>query len=185
VTLYEKKIFGRKTDEALNWRGGGHYIMRTCIIYTFRKIFGLSNKEERNGRGMWHRWGRKELNTRFSCRHLREKTQLDRHRRRWDNCVNGSQTWTGFTWIRIGTSDWIFQYISNKMQRYTVYFIWRAALHVSGGTITHHQERKQLYLQHLVFVTPLLTNTRCCRYSCLRSWWWVEVPTETCRAVCR
>jgi len=25
-------------------------------------------------------------------------------------------------------------------------------LHVSGGTITHHQDCKQLYLQHLVFV---------------------------------
>ena len=32
------------------------------------------------------------------------------------------------------------------------------ALHVSGGgTTTHHQGRKQLYLQHLVFVTPLLS----------------------------
>jgi hypothetical protein len=31
-------------------------------------------------------------------------------------------------------------------------------LHVSGGTITHYQERKQLYLQHLVFVTPLLLS---------------------------
>jgi hypothetical protein len=30
----------------------------------------------------------------------------------------------------------------------------KTALNVSGGTITHHQERKQLYLQHLVFVTP-------------------------------
>jgi hypothetical protein len=30
------------------------------------------------------------------------------------------------------------------------------ALHVSGGTSTHHQERMQLYLQHLVFVRPLL-----------------------------
>jgi hypothetical protein len=30
------------------------------------------------------------------------------------------------------------------------------ALHDSGGTITHHQERIQLYLQHVVFVTPLL-----------------------------
>ena len=29
-------------------------------------------------------------------------------------------------------------------------------LHVSGGTSTHHKERMQLYLQHLVFVTPLL-----------------------------
>jgi hypothetical protein len=27
------------------------------------------------------------------------------------------------------------------------------------------------------------TNTRCCRYSCMRSWWWVEVPPETCRVV--
>ena len=30
------------------------------------------------------------------------------------------------------------------------------ALHVSGVTSTHQQERIQLYLQHLVFVTPLL-----------------------------
>jgi len=42
------------------------------------------------------------------------------------------------------------------MQRYTIYFIWK--LHVSGGTSTHHQERKQLYLQHLVFVRPLLLS---------------------------
>jgi hypothetical protein len=50
----------------------------------------------------------------------------------------------------------IFQYISNKMQRYTVYLYPKTALHVSGGTSTHHQERIQLYLQHLVFVTLLL-----------------------------
>ena len=30
------------------------------------------------------------------------------------------------------------------------------ALHVSGGTSAHHQDGKQLYLQHLVFVTRLL-----------------------------
>jgi hypothetical protein len=94
------------------------------------------------------------------------------------------------------------------MQRYTVYLYLETALHVSGGTSTHHQERIQLYLQHLVFVTLLLlsaaiswnwfecavggvhhpqhtqtgsnsstiaadssngvTNTRCCRYSCMR-----------------
>jgi len=50
----------------------------------------------------------------------------------------------------------IFRYISNKMRRYTVYLYLETALHVSGGTPTHHQERMQLYLQHLVFVTPLL-----------------------------
>ena len=42
------------------------------------------------------------------------------------------------------------------MQRYTVYLYLETALHVSGGTSTHHQERIQLYLQHLVFVRPLL-----------------------------
>ena len=52
----------------------------------------------------------------------------------------------------------IFQYISNKMHRYTVYLYLETALHVSGGISTHHQERIQLYLQHLVFVTPLLLS---------------------------
>jgi len=52
----------------------------------------------------------------------------------------------------------IFQYISNKMQRYTIYLCLESALHVSGGTSTHHQERIQLYLQHLIFVTPLLLS---------------------------
>jgi hypothetical protein len=44
------------------------------------------------------------------------------------------------------------------MQRYTVYSHLETALHVLGGTSTHHQERKQLYLQHLIFVTPLLLS---------------------------
>jgi hypothetical protein len=54
----------------------------------------------------------------------------------------------------------IFQYtsISNKMQRYTVYLYLETALHLSGGTTIYHQERIQLYLQHLVFVTPLLLS---------------------------
>jgi hypothetical protein len=63
----------------------------------------------------------------------------------------------------------IFQYISNKMQRYTVYLYLETVLHVSGGTSTHHQERIQLYLQHLLFVTPLLLPAAivwvCCGWS--------------------
>jgi len=60
------------------------------------------------------------------------------------------------------------------MQLYTVYLCLETTLHVSVGTSTHPQERILLYLQHLVFVTPLLlpaaiaagssngvTNTRC------------------------
>jgi hypothetical protein len=42
------------------------------------------------------------------------------------------------------------------MQRYTVYLYLENALYISVGTSTLQQERKQLYLQHLVFVTPLM-----------------------------
>jgi hypothetical protein len=42
------------------------------------------------------------------------------------------------------------------MQPYTVYLYLETAVHVSGGTSAHHLERIQLYLQHLVLVTPLL-----------------------------
>jgi hypothetical protein len=44
------------------------------------------------------------------------------------------------------------------MRRYTFYLYLETALHVSGDTSTHHQKRIQLYLQHLVFVTPLLLS---------------------------
>jgi len=37
-------------------------------------------------------------------------------------------------------------------------FYLETALQVSGGTTTNHQERKQLYLQHLLFVIPLLLS---------------------------
>jgi hypothetical protein len=54
----------------------------------------------------------------------------------------------------------IFHYscISNKIQSYKVYLYLETALNVSGGTSTHHQERIQLYLQNLVFVTPFLLS---------------------------
>jgi hypothetical protein len=54
----------------------------------------------------------------------------------------------------------VFQYtrISNKMQRHKIYLYLETALHVSDGTSTHHQERIRLYLQRLVFVTPLLLS---------------------------
>ena len=37
-------------------------------------------------------------------------------------------------------------------------FYLETALHISGGTSSHHQERKQLYLQRLVFVIPLFLS---------------------------
>jgi hypothetical protein len=87
----------------------------------------------------------------------------------------------------------IFQYISNRMQRYTVYLYLETALHVLGGTSIHHQERIHLYLQHLVFVTPLLLSAAiveelepvwvCCgrrmpptahSYTCIYSIWYLS-----------
>jgi hypothetical protein len=41
---------------------------------------------------------------------------------------------------------------------YTFYLYLETALHVSGGTSTQHQERIHLYLEHLLFVTPLLLS---------------------------
>ena len=35
-------------------------------------------------------------------------------------------------------------------------YLWKTALHVSGGISTHHQEHTQLYLQYLVLFKPLL-----------------------------
>ena len=46
-------------------------------------------------------------------------------------------------------------YIQQDATLHSLFFL-ETALHVLSGTITHHQERKQLYLQDLVFVTPLL-----------------------------
>ena len=42
------------------------------------------------------------------------------------------------------------------MQRYAVYLCLETALHVSAGISTHRQEHTRLYLQHLLFVEPLL-----------------------------
>jgi len=46
-------------------------------------------------------------------------------------------------------------YIQQDATLHSLFYL-ETALHVSGGTTTHHQEHKQLYLQHLVYVTPLL-----------------------------
>jgi len=46
-------------------------------------------------------------------------------------------------------------YIQQDATLHSLFYL-ETALHVSGGTTTHHQERKHLCLQHLVFVTSLL-----------------------------
>jgi len=53
------------------------------------------------------------------------------------------------------SSRHILIYIQQDATLHSLFYL-ETALHVSGGITTHHQERKQLYPQHLVFVTPLL-----------------------------
>jgi len=48
-------------------------------------------------------------------------------------------------------------YIQQDATLHRLFYL-ETALHVSGDAITYHQERKQLYLQHMVFVTPLLLS---------------------------
>jgi hypothetical protein len=48
-------------------------------------------------------------------------------------------------------------YIQQDATLHSLFYL-ETALHVSGGTSSHHQERKEMYLQHLVFVTPLLIS---------------------------
>ena len=48
-------------------------------------------------------------------------------------------------------------YIQQDAKLHCLFYL-ETALHVSGSTTNHHQERKQTYLQHLVFVTPLLLS---------------------------
>jgi hypothetical protein len=58
---------------------------------------------------------------------------------------------------RAPNSILIYSYIQQDATLHGLFYL-ETALHVSGSTNTHHQERKQLYLQHLVFVTPLLPS---------------------------
>ena len=57
------------------------------------------------------------------------------------------------TWYK----KFILIYVQQDVTLHSLFYL-ETALHVSGGTITHHQESKLLYLQHLVFVIPLLLS---------------------------
>ena len=48
-------------------------------------------------------------------------------------------------------------YVQQDATLHSLFYL-KTALHVSCGTTTHEQEHKQLNLQHLVFVTPLLLS---------------------------
>jgi hypothetical protein len=62
----------------------------------------------------------------------------------WENC-------------QIKKPQSILIYIKQDATLHSLFYL-EIALHVSGDTSTHHQECKQLYQQHLVFVILLLLS---------------------------
>ena len=52
--------------------------------------------------------------------------------------------------------QWIILSITNKMQRYTIFFITGNALHVSGGFSAHHQELKTVHTASAIRLACLL-----------------------------
>ena len=69
------------------------------------------------------------------------------------NCFYGSVFQCAF--VRVNIHNLIPIYIQQDAMLHNLFYL-ETALHVSGGTATHHQERIQLYLQHMLFVTLLL-----------------------------
>jgi hypothetical protein len=95
------------------------------------------------------------------------------------------------------------------MQHYTVYFIWKLLYIFRMVTSPIMMSANNCiyciwYLSQRYSLLPLswkrhpqhtqtgsntstieadssngVTNTRCCRYSCMRSWWWMVIPPET------
>jgi hypothetical protein len=51
----------------------------------------------------------------------------------------------------------ILTYIRQNATLHSLFYL-ETGLHFSGGSTTHHQEGIELYLQHLVFVIPLLLS---------------------------
>jgi len=76
-----------------------------------------------------------------------------RHRKR---NVNMNLTFMGPCIVSIVQYIYIYIYIYIQQDATLHSLYLETALQVSGGISTHHQERIQLYLQHLLFVTPLL-----------------------------
>jgi hypothetical protein len=108
-------------------------------------------------------------------------------------------------WISCNWHACILLSITNKMHRYTIFFIIFNALHVSGGFSAHQQELKNCthsiwYMSSLLAATasmvelelqlnhtsgaaskPGMYQMLCVQF--LSSWWWVEKLPETCRAL--
>jgi hypothetical protein len=77
-----------------------------------------------------------------------------------NNCIYS--IWYFVTPLRLSGAivvelNWSEYALGGVRQVHSLFYL-EIALYISNETPTHHQERKHLYLQHLVFVTPLLLS---------------------------
>jgi len=91
------------------------YIVRSLMICTPHQIlFRWSNRDEWDGWGILHEWGREEVHTGFWWGNVWETDHLERLKRRWEDnikmdiqgvaCAEGEGVaWTWLSWLRIGT----------------------------------------------------------------------------------
>jgi hypothetical protein len=138
--------------------GYGCQMFRRCVAVSSSK--GYMSNEEFHIPEEWRPQNKLSVWYRITCyRYLR----------------NSSDTMkTGKCGVKMGGCKFHLAWIFERREEFNVYgsvhrnnilifiqqdatlhslFYLETALHVLGGTITHHQECKQLYLQHLVFVT--------------------------------
>jgi hypothetical protein len=71
-------------------------------------------------------------------------------------------------------------FIQQDATLHTLFYL-ETALRVSGGTSTHHQKHIQLYLQHLVFFTPLLLSAAIVEKVAITVW---QIPDAVDTVVC-
>jgi len=88
-----------------------------------------------------------------------------------------------FLFRQVIKSLWLVLFLRCEPVRFTKQLglsnpVWISPFHKSLELMTFLKWIIRFYIE-----SSGLTNTRWCRYSCMRSWWWVEVPPETCRAV--
>ena len=98
------------------------------------------------------------------------------------NCSSSSNCSSNSSTIAAGSSNWKLLYMFRVVPLliirsaynciYSVWYLSHRYCSSSSSTIAAGSSNG-------------VSNTRRCRYSCMRSWWWVEVPPETCRAVSR
>ena len=91
--------------------------------------------------------------TRETLRVGSKKLTDDSWIQKYENVCTGP-TFFLITWTLSFFSNIIPIYIPQDATLHSLFYL-ETALRVSVGTTTYHQERKQLYLQHLVFVAPL------------------------------